>query len=175
MSLDFMMGMIAKGVRWIVANLLTKTGQTTSYVDYDDGYYEKGWDEGVRFTDNDDGTITDNATGLMWVKDWTGAGANNGDYLTWQGAIDFAEALNFAGHQDWRLPNVLEIMSILNFGAKGPAAYSAFSNVPDETLWSGSTAHNSSTSAWSIYVETGTVATFFKTLSVCLVLPVRTA
>jgi hypothetical protein len=45
---------------------LVKTGQTTSYTDYDDGYYQKGITRS--YTDNDDGTITDNVTGLMWVK-----------------------------------------------------------------------------------------------------------
>jgi hypothetical protein len=47
---------------------LPKTGQTTSYADYDDGYYKVGNPVDPRFTDNGDGTISDNATGLMWVK-----------------------------------------------------------------------------------------------------------
>jgi len=47
---------------------LPKTGQTTSYVDYDDGYYEKGSPISPRFVDNGDGTITDRVTNLMWVK-----------------------------------------------------------------------------------------------------------
>lgn len=46
-----------------------KTGQTTSYADYDDGYYQKGNAVSPRFTDNGDGTVTDMATNLMWLKD----------------------------------------------------------------------------------------------------------
>jgi len=49
---------------------LPKTGQTISYVAGDDGDYEAGYvPDGDRFVDNGDGTVTDNATGLMWVKD----------------------------------------------------------------------------------------------------------
>jgi len=49
---------------------IVKSGQITSYTDYDDGYYQKGLPEsGDRFTDNGNGTITDNVTGLMWVKE----------------------------------------------------------------------------------------------------------
>jgi len=47
---------------------LPKTGQTTSYVDYDDGYYEKGSSIDPRFVDNGDGSITDRVTNLMWMK-----------------------------------------------------------------------------------------------------------
>jgi hypothetical protein len=48
--------------------MLPKTGQTTSYQDYDDGYYEKGSASSPQFVDNGDGTISDRITGLMWVK-----------------------------------------------------------------------------------------------------------
>jgi hypothetical protein len=48
--------------------LLPKSGQTTSYADYDDGWYEKGSPVIPRFIDNGDGTITDRVTNLMWVK-----------------------------------------------------------------------------------------------------------
>lgn len=49
---------------------LPKTGQTTSLLTGDDGYYKKGWaTKPNRFVDNGDGTVTDNATGLMFVKE----------------------------------------------------------------------------------------------------------
>ena len=46
-----------------------KTGQTTSYATGDDGELEKGvaWPN-PRFTDNNNGTVTDNLTGLIWLK-----------------------------------------------------------------------------------------------------------
>jgi len=48
---------------------LPQTGRTVAGVDGDDAYYQAGYAPAERFTDNGDGTITDNATGLMWVKD----------------------------------------------------------------------------------------------------------
>lgn len=49
---------------------LPKTGQTTSYQDYDDGYYEYGQNSpAVRYVDNTNGTITDQHTGLMWAQE----------------------------------------------------------------------------------------------------------
>ena len=47
-----------------------KTGQTTSYTTGDDGDLEMGvpWPS-PRFTDKGDGTVTDNLTGLIWLKD----------------------------------------------------------------------------------------------------------
>lgn len=67
---------------------LPKTGQSTSYADYDDGYYEKGNPVLPRFVDNGDNTITDRATNLMWVKDPKAMyGA-----LAWEGAWAVASA-----------------------------------------------------------------------------------
>ncbi len=57
---------------------LPRTGQTESYADYDDGYYQKGVAAaGPRFTDNDNGTVTDNQTGLIWLKEGNCFGARN--------------------------------------------------------------------------------------------------
>jgi len=71
---------------------LPKTDQTTSYADYDDGWYEAGNPVSPRFTDNGDGTITDNATSLMWAKDGNGVGCYNGGMRTWAQALTWAEA-----------------------------------------------------------------------------------
>ena len=51
------------------AKYVSKTGQTTLYATGDDGDLEKGDPVSPRFTDNGDGTITDNATDLVWAKD----------------------------------------------------------------------------------------------------------
>ena len=106
---------------------LPKTGQTTNYHVGDDEDYADPAEEDIglpqgqgtwasywsaRFTDNGDGTVTDNATGLMWAQDGSAAGCNNGGTLSWTAAIDWAEALSFAGYADWRLPNAYELFSI---------------------------------------------------------------
>lgn len=67
-------------------------------------------DYGVNsFVDNGDGTITDNATGLMWQQ------ADNGAGVLWADALSYAEGLVLAGHEDWRLPNAKELQSILDY------------------------------------------------------------
>jgi len=60
-----------------------------------------------RFTDNDDGTVTDNGTGLMWSKtpDVTRDG--------WLNTFEKANTSELAGHIDWRIPNVKELLSIV--------------------------------------------------------------
>lgn len=61
------------------------------------------------YTDNGDGTITDNATGLMWQQ------ADDGTTRDWENALSYAENLSLAGHSDWRLPNAKELHSILDY------------------------------------------------------------
>jgi hypothetical protein len=61
------------------------------------------------FTDNGDGTVTDSATGLMWQKTDSGTG------MDWDNALTYAENMTLAGYDDWRLPNVKELQSIVDY------------------------------------------------------------
>jgi len=61
------------------------------------------------FIDNDDGTVTDNSTGLIWQKDDSGEGA------LWEDALEYSENLELAGYTDWRLPNAKELQSIIDY------------------------------------------------------------
>lgn len=61
------------------------------------------------FQDNGDETITDNATGLMWMKNDSETGLN------WKEALAYAEGEEFAGYSDWRLPSVKELQSIVDY------------------------------------------------------------
>ena len=91
------------------------------------------------FQDNGDGTITDLYTGLMWVKDGRSAGANNGQSLNWDSAKTFANQLNFAGYQDWRLPNFKELASIIDYDKKGPSIdENYFTNTTSTKYWTSS-------------------------------------
>lgn len=119
--------------------ILPKTGQTTSYRDGDDGYYEAGWDEAERFKDVGDGTVLDNATGLMWPKDFAGDGANGGNTLNWDDAIDWAQALDFAGYTDWKIPNLFELASTVDFSRTPPFTYAIFDNSPTAKTWTSTT------------------------------------
>ncbi len=70
------------------------------------------------FVDNGDGTVTDQSTGLMWMRDDSGilnGGARGDGALNWEEALDWAESLEYAGHTDWRLPNAKELQGVVDY------------------------------------------------------------
>ncbi len=67
-----------------------------------------------RFADNGNGTISDLATGLMWMKRDSGRG------MDWEHALAYAEDLVCAGYSDWRLPNAKELQSLVDY-SRAPA------------------------------------------------------
>jgi hypothetical protein len=76
------------------------------------------------YTDNGDGTITDNVTGLMWQKspDTNGDGTiNAADKLTYDEALAGAETLTLGGYSDWRLPTIKELYSLILFDGIDPS------------------------------------------------------
>jgi lysozyme family protein len=62
------------------------------------------------FVDNKNGTISDQATGLMWLQ------ADSSQAMTWQEALAWAENLEYGGYDDWRLPNAKELQSLIDYG-----------------------------------------------------------
>jgi hypothetical protein len=62
-----------------------------------------------QFQDNGDATITDAATGLTWMKNDSGKG------LDWPQALAYAENIKLGGHSDWRLPNLKELQSLVDY------------------------------------------------------------
>jgi len=118
---------------------LTSTGQTGCWDQAgaaipcagsgQDGEVQAG--AALAYTDNGDGTITDLATGLMWEKKGDDGGIHDRDQRwNWQGGFDqFVAQLNadgFAGYDDWRVPNVKELQSIVNYGVASPSVDPAF-------------------------------------------------
>lgn len=123
---------------------LPKSGQTTAYGAGSDGSVQAG--SGLSYTDNGDGTITDNVTGLMWEKKddsggihdkdngytWSGASYGDTNFMDGTMATTFLATLNagggFAGHTDWRIPNAKELQSIVNYEIPypGPTVDPAF-------------------------------------------------
>ena len=70
------------------------------------------------YTDNGDGTITDNVTGLIWQKspDQNGDGRlDYSDKRTLDQALAEADGFSLAGYDDWRLPTIKELYSLINF------------------------------------------------------------
>ncbi len=85
-----------------------------------------------RFSENADGTILDKWTGLVWEKlDRKESGGNHryDVQLTWNEAflkVAVLNVTNFAGFNDWRLPNVRELQTLTQFGASMPAVWPPF-------------------------------------------------
>jgi len=112
------------------------------------------------YTDNKDGTVTDNLTGLMWQQTVpTGA-------YTWSQAVAYCPTLNLAGHSDWRLPSRIELVSIVDFGelvsivdfeVTSGATISAtyFPSTEANWFWSSSPLAGSPSGAWVVYFGDG--------------------
>jgi hypothetical protein len=81
-------------------------GEKTFYVLYVRGATDYGINQ---FKDNGDGTVTDEATGLTWMK------ADSGEGMDWPTALNYAEGMEYAGFSDWRLPNAKELQSIIDY------------------------------------------------------------
>ena len=79
------------------------------------------------FVDNGDGTVTDNATGLMWAQD------DNGEAIDWEDALAYAEDATIAGYDDWRLPNTKELQSIADYSGVFPAMDTSVFNLTELT------------------------------------------
>jgi len=98
--------------------------------------------------------VTDTNTGLMWLRNvgLLGATDSRGSRgnvrldraLTWQEAIDAANDLRYAGYDDWRLPNLNELQTLVDFGRSAPALDTAafpepFDGLPSPYFWSATT------------------------------------
>lgn len=144
---------------------VAKTGQTGSSATGDDGDLEKGVaSPDPRFTDNSDGTITDNLTGLIWLKNANCPGGTR----DWQTALNDVASLNLAGtmnsnncgdtsnagsHQtDWRLPNVRELQSLVDYGTfnRPLPADNPFTNFQASSYWSSTTCAFNSDNVWNV-------------------------
>ena len=144
-------GFDVSGCAAATCSALPATGQTTAFGAGSDGAIQAGCARS--FTDNGDGTITDNCTGLMWEKKDDSGGLHDKDNLfTWSGASygstnimdgtiqDFIDELNdvagggascFAGCCDWYVPNRNELATLVdNELPAGPTINTAFNQCP---------------------------------------------
>ena len=139
-----------------------KTGQTVSYATGDDGDLERGVEKPIlkdRFTDNGDGTVQDNLTGLIWLKNADCFGSR-----TWHEALSDSNGLSNdecgltdgSNAGDWRLPNRFELESLLDLNNWMPAIVlpSPFQLVQWYPYWT-STTRAGTDYAWCINFDTG--------------------
>ncbi len=131
-----------------------------------------------RFADNGDGTVTDRLTGLIWLKNAKCTDTVNGILLS-TGAQSWINALAWSGGLasgacglsdgsaagDWRLPNIVELRSLLDLtvpaSASNPVLPSGhpFSNVWAGQYWTSTTNSASASTAWYVSVGTGSLST----------------
>jgi hypothetical protein len=118
-----------------------------------DGFYDTGCSPDRRFTGTRAAGIRDNCTGLMWMGS-TADVRTADNRLSWCDALKFCEDLTFAGHDDWRLPNIRELQSIVDYGVERPSIDSRFTS-ESKAYWS-STA-NLAGFAWNVnFINGGT-------------------
>ena len=147
---------------------VAKTGQTESTTAGDDGDLEKGvnWPD-PRFKDNGDGTVTDQLTGLIWLKD-----ANPCGKKKWGEAIVFCNNLcsGRAGLRDdsypgdWRLPNLRELYSLVDFSNYNPALppENPFVGQQSSLYWSSTVDVGSAGGAWLVNFYRGYVGVYYQ-------------
>jgi len=146
---------------------LPRTGQTVSYAAGDDGDIQAGvaWPS-PRFTVNPDATVTDELTGLVWAPDgnimpvrdpgWDQDDIVDDGMVTWQHALDYVAKLNaenYLGLNDWRLPNVNELESLIHAGEPSSATWlnlQGFANVQQDWYWSSTSYAFNPSRAWYI-------------------------
>ena len=161
------------GIAYAAPADLPETGQTTCYdatggtvacvTTGQDGDLKKGvaWPS-PRFTVDGTGLcITDNLTGLMWVR------TPDSTTRTWANAMTYANGLSICGYDDWRLPNVNELESLINAEQANTATWlnnpsQGFSNVQANDYWSSTTYAGDTTFAWVVNMFDGIVFGYFK-------------
>ena len=158
--------------------LVGTTGQTQTHATGDDGDLERGvtWPT-PRFTDNGNGTVTDNLTGLIWLKN-----ADCFGLRSWANALTDANGLahgscgltDGSSAGDWRLPNARELQSLVHYGFSNPvvpntagtgqwAEGDPFTGVQSYYYWSSTTYAYNTSVAWFVGMYHGLVDVDHKT------------
>ena len=149
------------------------------------------------FTDNGDGTITDNSTGLMWEKlGWDLGIHSQSVWYKWEEGFAKIITLNqskFGGHSDWRMPNRFEMESLYDLGEfSRSTTYAmvdpifntsceqgctpAHCSCTGGTYWTSSTDEQNKASAWGVnFGSGGVVDIYYKGFDAEEVRAVRTA
>jgi len=97
---------------------------------------------------NDTQIVTDNETSLQWQD-------NESAYKTWQSAIDYCENLTLGSYEDWRLPNINELTSLVDDSKFNPSIDTVFLYTASNYYWSSTTNASVSGNAWFVLFSYG--------------------
>jgi hypothetical protein len=156
---------------------LPKTGQTLCYDTLgatiacagtgQDGELLRGgtW-AAPRFTDQSNGTLLDNNTGLFWTADANAPGPAAclpAVTKNWQAALEYVKCLNINNHlgfSDWHLPTVRELGSLVNTSLPDTSIWlmtQGFTTVYPSAYWSSTTAADNPSAAWGVGMDVGDI------------------
>ena len=120
----------------------------------------------AHFTDNGDGTIKDNYTGLIWQKNSTTTSMN------WEAALAYAKTVTLGGKSDWRLPNIKELQSLNDVSRVKPSINKTFfpNIVSSAFYWSSTSQYKTPAVAWDFNTDYGVVTYDTKTVNKYVIL-----
>ena len=120
-----------------------------------------------RFTLHGDGTASDTLTGLTWMRcargqEWDGATCHEGrawfTMVSWKDAVQGLERrpMHFAGHDDWRVPTLDELRTLVDLTCREPATnLEVFPATPSWNFWTATVSEWNDAYAWRIDFATG--------------------
>lgn len=112
----------------------------------------------TRYSDNGDGAVADTNTGLIWQK------SDDGVMRDWDAAGQYCADLDLGGHNDWRLPRIDELKTIVDFSRRPPTIDPVFDVRTDSDFyWSSSTHANTLDDAWGVTFSNGLMYAYRKT------------
>ena len=116
------------------------------------------------FSRNANGVVTDSRTNLEWQDDYSD-NTNSIKATTWKSAIEYCENLNLDSNNDWRLPNLNELTSLVYNRAYNPAIDDLFQKTNADYYWSSTTNVNNNISAWVVSFNNGRHNNYDKSLN----------
>ena len=112
--------------------------------------------EAVVLVGNGDGTVSDNRTGLTWQQGEPGQ-------MSWGNALSYCVGLTLGGQSDWRLPNVKELRSLVDYTRSGLLINTLlFPNAHASHYWSSTTNAYYPHLAWYVHFSYGLVYSYYK-------------
>jgi predicted phosphohydrolase len=100
------------------------------------------------------GVVSDNATNLEWQDDYSDNGGTIKE-SSWSNAISYCETLTLDGKNDWRLPNLNELTSLVDYTKFNPSIDVIFQNTNSSYYWSSTSRSNVNGDAWVVYFNNG--------------------